>query len=63
MTSAQLAHLAELAQDAADYFSHTDPAPAATFAHTAEMAHRLSDQLRQAERARSLHGSEAKATD
>ena len=49
MTAAQLAHLAELAAFAADFFAATDPFAAWKFGDTALHADALSVELRRAE--------------
>jgi hypothetical protein len=45
MTAAQLAHLAELAALAADYFAVSDPGIARTFRNSAVCANALSAEL------------------
>jgi hypothetical protein len=49
MTAAQLAHLAELAAFAADFFASTDPAAARKFGEASLRADALSVELRRAE--------------
>jgi hypothetical protein len=49
MTAAQLAHLAELAAFAADFFADTDPAAARKFGDAALRADALSVDLRREE--------------
>jgi hypothetical protein len=49
VTAAQLAHLAELAAFAADYFACTNPGAARTFGDTALQADALSAVLRREE--------------
>ena len=49
MTAAQLAHLAELAAFAADFFAATDPAAARKFGEASLRADALSVELRRAE--------------
>jgi hypothetical protein len=49
MTAAQLAHLAELAAFAADFFANTDPAAARNFGDAALRADALSVDLRREE--------------
>ena len=55
MTAAQLAHLAELAALAADYFAVSDPDAARVFANSASRAETLSGEVHRGER---WHGSE-----
>ena len=50
MTAAQLAHLAELAADAAGFYAIGDPAAARLFADTALRAKTLSAELHSKER-------------
>jgi hypothetical protein len=57
MTAAQLAHLAELAAFAADYFAATDPCAARMFGDTALRADTLSAELRRNE-TRNCDGTE-----
>ena len=54
MTAAQIAHLAELAAFAADYFASSDPGAARVFGDTALRADRLSAELLREESA-ALH--------
>ena len=61
MTAAQLAHLAELAADAAGFFIETDPIAARTFEDTALRADALSAALRCQER-RAAPGAELDVT-
>lgn len=49
MTAAQLAHLAELAADAAGFYADTNPSAARLFEDTALRADRLSAELRRGE--------------
>jgi hypothetical protein len=49
MTAAQLAHLAELAASAADFFATTDPDMARVFAHAAVNADACSGAMRRAQ--------------
>ncbi|MGA2307600.1 MAG: hypothetical protein ABSH29_25940 [Acidimicrobiales bacterium] len=49
MTAAQLAHLAELAAFAADYFATSDPRTARTFGDTARRADTLSAEIQRDE--------------
>ena len=49
MTAAQLAHLAELAAFAADFFAATDPAAARKFGEASLTADALSSELQRAE--------------
>jgi hypothetical protein len=60
VTAEQLVHLAELADQAADFFSDTNPTWARTMAHAAHTARLMAERQARGERVRELRASLAR---